>query len=373
MSQPSFSSLKLTGFTLLISFMLMSCVNVSKHKPFPTTYSAVKITPILKTDYSIRALYVDEQTLFFSGSKGKFGYLNTADNSIAHISTVSPKPGATPDFRALAHTSTTDYILSAGNPALLYKVNNFGKRKLLFSQDTTGTFYDALAFWNAQEGLMMGDPTEGCMRIKITRDAGKTWQTVDCSALIPAESGEAAFAASNTNIAIQGDNTWIVSGGKVTRVYYSPDKGKTWKVFNTPIINGKNTTGGYSIDFYNAKLGIIFGGDYTQPQANHANKAITTDGGKTWQLIADGKAPGYKSCVKFVPNSNGNEIVAVGITGISYSSDRGKTWRLLSSEPFYTFTFLNEFTAYAAGNGRIAKLTFIENISDRDLENPRTR
>jgi hypothetical protein len=37
--------------------------------------------------------------------------------------------------------------------------------------------------------------------------------------------GEAAFAASNTNIVIKGNNTWIVSGGMKARVFYSADKG----------------------------------------------------------------------------------------------------------------------------------------------------
>jgi hypothetical protein len=31
--------------------------------------------------------------------------------------------------------------------------------------------------------------------------------------------GEAAFAQSNTNILIKGNNTWFVSGGKKSRVF----------------------------------------------------------------------------------------------------------------------------------------------------------
>ena len=57
---------------------------------------------------------------------------------------------------------------------------------------------------------------------------------------------------------------------------------------------------------------------------NKANKAITIDGGKTWSLVADGQNPSYKSCVQYVPNTNGKEIFAVGKTGISFSNDGGK-------------------------------------------------
>jgi hypothetical protein len=52
--------------------------------------------------------------------------------------------------------------------------------------------------------------------------------------------GEAAFAASNTNIVIKGNNTWIVSGGMKARVFYSADKGNTWEVYDTPIVQGKD-------------------------------------------------------------------------------------------------------------------------------------
>ncbi|PCJ15457.1 MAG: RNA helicase [Gammaproteobacteria bacterium] len=43
------------------------------------------------------------------------------------------------------------------------------------------------------------------------------------------------------------------------------------------------------MDFYDENLGVAIGGDYTEPNSTNANKAITKDGGKTWQLLADGK------------------------------------------------------------------------------------
>ncbi|MFT6838618.1 MAG: photosystem II stability/assembly factor-like uncharacterized protein, partial [Sediminicola sp.] len=113
-----------------------------------------------------------------------------------------------------------------------------------------------------------------------------------------------------------------------------------------------------SISFFDAKLGIAIGGDYTKPQNNRSNKALTKDGGKTWQLVADGHEPGYMSCVQFVPNGGGLDIVAVGFNGIYYSGDMGAQWKKLSQEPFYTLRFLNDSIAFAAGSGRITKLKF---------------
>lgn len=349
--------------TILLSCVLLTgCINVSQKKTPPQKYNAVKIAKVLNCDCSIRALNVDQQHIFFAGSEGKFGYLNTADHSIEQISTIE-QDGEQPEFRGLAHTDKTDFILSAGNPALVYQVNYFGKRKKLYEQTTPGTFYDAMAFWNNEEGLIIGDPIDNCMSFLTTRDRGQTWDSIPCADLAPAKEGEAAFAASNSNIAVMGDHTWVLSGGKTSRIYYSPDKGKKWTVYDTPLNSENETSGGYSIDFYNEKIGIIIGGDYTSPENNKANKALTKDGGKTWQLIADGSDPGYKSSVKFVPNSSGDEIVAVGPDGISYSSNGGKSWKKLSEEGFHTIEFLNDFTAYAAGDGKIARVTFLEDAT----------
>jgi len=340
-------------------FLFWGCVNVAQNDTSLKDFNDVKIETILKRPVSIRALEVCEDHIFYGASKGEFGYLNTADNSVAYIGQVEEAKDL--EFRAISRTKEADYILSAGNPALLYKVNYFGKRKLTHKEEGEKVFYDAMAFWDDLNGIAMGDPTKDCISILITKDGGETWEPVPCERLPEVVQGEAAFAASNTNISIVGKKVWIATGGKVSRVYSSEDMGKTWKVSSTPIISGKETTGVYTMDFYDENIGIVMGGDYTQPQAQQKNKAMTYDGGKTWQLIANGQEPGYKSCVKFVPNSNAKEIIAVGFTGISYSANYGETWTQLSDEPFYTICFLNEYTAYAAGKGNISKLVFIEN------------
>jgi len=118
------------------------------------------------------------------------------------------------------------------------------------------------------------------------------------------------------------------------------------------------TTGAYSIDFYDKNNGIIFGGDYTKPNQNERNKAISSNRGKTWSLLSSGVGAGYKSCVRYIPNSGGKELVTVGFTGISISNDSGYTWSNISTESFYTIRFINDSIAIAAGKNRMAKLTF---------------
>jgi photosystem II stability/assembly factor-like uncharacterized protein len=213
-----------------------------------------------------------------------------------------------------------------------------------------------MAFFDPQNGIAIGDPTEDCLSIILTKDAGNSWQKLPCDKLPKLIEGEAVFAASNTNIAVNGSNAWIITGGKQSRVLHTSDKGKTWSITSTPLVYGTESTGGYSIAFTDAKNGIICGGDYTKKQGNLNNKVITTDGGKTWQLVANGKDPGYISCVQYVPNTNGKELFAVSTEGIYFSNDSGISWLKVNNEGYFTIKFIDKNNAWLAGNGKIAKM-----------------
>lgn len=331
----------------------------------PRALSHITITPIIENDsLSIRGLeIIDDATLGYAANRG-FGIVTISNDTtqMNNIYEMYLKENPTENrssFRSLAVVNDKIFGLSIGNPALLIESNIATIKPIVrYTETHEKVFYDAMAFWNANEGIAMGDPTDDCLSVIITRDGGLTWNKVPCELLPKAFEGEAAFAASDTNIAIVGDHTWIISGGAKSRVFYSPDKGNTWEVFETPLLQGEGSQGGYSIDFFDEENGFIIGGDYTKAEANNGNKAVTNDGGKTWELIAEGTEPDYRSCVQYIPNGKGNELVAVGFRGISYSNDSGKQWNKLSDESFFTIRFLNDSVAFAAGRGRISKLIF---------------
>lgn len=328
----------------------MSCRENVKIEP----YSTVKIEPLFEDSLSIRAIELMPGSLAFAANNGVFGSLDLATNKVR--TNVQSYDSLLPEFRAVGHTATDFFMLSAANPALLYKTGDSGAMQLVYKEQDSLVFYDAMKFWNNKEGIAIGDSMGGCLSVIITRDGGENWQKLSCSDLPAGKEGEGAFAASNTNIAIIGDETWVAT--TAGRIYYSPDRAKSWELFQTPIVNELPTQGIYSLDFYNKDIGIAFGGDYTSPEDNNANKSITLDGGRSWQLISDKQEPGYKSCVQFVPDSQGQGIVALGFTGISYSNNGGASWQELSEESFYTLRFLNDSVAYAAGRNRIAKFIF---------------
>lgn len=349
--------------SLLITslFLIFYSCNKKKENLFaPRIIESVNIQILLKDSIlSIRAIEVGlKGDLSFATSNGNLGgNILTGEDERVAMSFQLKHDSLVPNFRSLAVTDSAAFALSIISPSLLYKIDKDSIR-LVYKETHEKAFYDSMDFWNDQEGIAIGDPTDDCMSVIITRDGGETWRKLSCNILPKAKDGEAAFAASDTNIAIVGDHTWVATGGKTSRILYSPDKGKSWQAFDTPIIQGKETTGIYSIDFYDALNGFGIGGDYTKAADSSANKIRTQDGGKTWQLVAENKSPGYRSCLQYIPNRGGKELVALGFEGIDYSNDSGVSWTHLSDEGFYTIRFLNDSVAYAAGRGRIARLTF---------------
>ena len=345
---------------ILTYLFLLTIILSCKHKE---ENAKIKITSVEIDDVysdsrlSIRAIDVaTDKSIAFAANDGVFGLYNPQTEQWATATQTYDSINL--QFRAIARTVNDFFMLSVENPALLFKTGENGTMEVVYKEENEKAFYDAMRFWDAKDGIAIGDPTEDCMSVIITRDGGKTWNKVSCDKLPKIMDGEAAFAASNSNIVTVGNNAWIATGGKTSRILFSDDKGKSWQIFETPMINGEATTGIYSIDFYDENTGFAIGGDYTKPEQTKANKMRTSDGGKTWQLVGDGAEPGYRSCVQYVPNGNGKELVAIGMQRIEYSSDSGNTWKHLSDEGFHTIRFLNDSVAYAAGEGRISKLKF---------------
>lgn len=341
--------MRLTVFVCFL-YMIWGCSETPQSNPF----QEVDIKILYEDTVSIRALEWMPGSVGFAGSTGLFGSVdlqkfNVRTSRISHLDSY-------PEFRAVAHTASDFFILSAGDPALLYKTGDTGQMELVYSESDPEVFYDSMGFWDDLNGIAVGDAMNGCMSILISRDGGNSWSKIPCDQLPVALPGEGAFAASDTNIAFAGESCWIISNKG--RIYSSPDKGANWEVLQSPVNSVAETFGLYSLAFYDEQTGYAAGGDYTEPEANTSNKTSTSDGGKTWVLRASGHPPGYMSCVQYVPGRGGRDLVAVSYKGISYSSDFGNSWRSLGTEGFYSFRFANDSTAIASGNGKIARLLF---------------
>lgn len=316
----------------------------------------INIKPILNSKSNFRAIAVlNDSTVWFANSTGKVGQVTLSGKSNYYTFKDSLKR----HFRAIGSTKDDLFALTIESLARLYKFtkNDFSQpAQLVYLEKHPKAFYDAMHFLDNKTGIAMGDPTDKCLSIITTNDGGNSWQKKLCQDLPKSFDGEAAFAASNTNIATYKNSIWIATGGIKSRIFISKNKGKTFKVYNTPFIQGKGTTGIYSMAFYNAKIGFICGGDYTDKKAMLNNKALTTNGGKTWQIVANNNLPEYISCVQYIPNSKGKKLMAVSTEGVYYSKNSGHNWDKLSDKGFYTIRFKDKNTAFLGGRGTISVL-----------------
>lgn len=246
-------------FVLAVFLLCVSCKSGSSSED--GTFKSVSVDTILNDKISIRALVIDKNKVWYAADKSRIGYYDL--KSLTHLQKTLAQTEEKLEFRSIAQNSKSIFIANIGNPAYIFKVNkaDVGFQKV-YTENNERAFFDSMNFWNEKEGIALGDPTENCLSILITRDGGKSWKKTNCSSLPKVVDGEAAFAASNTNICIKGNNTWIVSGGKKARVFYSSDKGNSWEAFETPIIQGEELTGIFTADFYNDKIGVLAGGNH---------------------------------------------------------------------------------------------------------------
>jgi photosystem II stability/assembly factor-like uncharacterized protein len=305
---------------------------------------------------SIRALAVaGTDTVLFAGSGGKWGY--TSDAGVTwHVDTLLVE-GKHPEVRSVAIVNGAALALSVGSPAFFMRSEDWQTWEVVYREEGEGVFWDAMAFWDDRDGIAFGDPCaldSTCASLALTHDGGRTWSRISCDDLPAALPGEAAFAASNTNVVALGNAAWCITGGSASRVLKTADRGVSWEVVETPILQGGAMTGMFSLTMWTEQEGLAIGGNWEQMSDNAANRIRTRNGGQSWSLDHPGSGPGYRSCIQAVPNTNGQELWAVGIPGVDRSFDGGATWTHQSDSTFLTVRFTQDGkTAWLAGRGAV--------------------
>jgi len=238
--------MKKTTIILFALQALWSCKKVEE--PKNDYFNSAKSEMLITDDFSVRAINVDNNKVWYAADNGKYGYYDLS-TKVAYQKVLTHE-GYNPEFRSISSNGKYVFLLSVGSPALLYKIEKNGPEvEIVYKETHKKAFYDSMQFWNENEGIAMGDPTDDCLSVIVTRDSGKTWQKISCENLPKTVEGEAAFAASNSSLIVKGNYAWMVSGGKNARVFFSSDKGNSWEVYKSPIVKGQEMTGIFSAHF----------------------------------------------------------------------------------------------------------------------------
>ena len=296
---------------------------------FSQSYELGSLTT--ETNTSIRGLSViSDSVAWVSGSNGFIG--RTVDGG-KDWKWTKPKGYEKCDFRDIeAFDENRAIIVNAGSPAYILRTEDGGKNWTeCYKNLDSAIFLDGMDFWDENNGIIFGDPIQNRMQILTTTDGGRSWGNSSAGLRYDMAPGEAGFAASGTSIKTMGSGkVWIATGGKKSNIYTSDNYGLLWKKYDCPILQGENSTGAFSIDFYNENQGIVVGGDYQKDKENTNNVLLTRDGGKSWDKPSR-PVFGYRSGVTWF---NDKSCFATGTSGTDVSRDGGYHWYHISDDSF---------------------------------------
>ncbi len=164
--------------------------------PAPSPKSAVWASQKSGSTAELRGLAVqDPARAWATGADGTV--LRTRDG--ARWDRVAVPGGEGLDFRDVAVLPGGAVVLMAAGPgekSRIFRSADDGKTWTLVNTnpDKDG-FYDAIAFLDDKDGMVLGDPVEGYFRVRLTNDGGKTWNLPPPGSISEAFPGEGAFAA----------------------------------------------------------------------------------------------------------------------------------------------------------------------------------
>jgi photosystem II stability/assembly factor-like uncharacterized protein len=350
-----------------LAVAVLNCSGTTEAPTAPSAAAAaaqsrVTLTPqVSGTTNRLQAISpVNDQVAWASGVGGT--YAVTTDGG-KHWKAAKVPGTKDLEFRDVqAFSANVAFLMAAGpgRASRIYKTEDGGATwTLQFKNQDPSAFYDCFAFWDRRRGVTMSDAVNGVFPV-ITTSNGKTWQNIG-SRLPAAQAGEAAFAASGTCVATQGDqNAWIATGGAAkARILATADGGQTWNAYDTPVVQGTPSSGGISVAFRDALHGILGAGELAVTDKFTRNVARTLNGGKNWFLVNHPTFTGSIYGLSYVTGL-GRTVVATGPQGASWTEDEGETWKELKGVAnCWAVAFASPNAGWLVGTeGQIIKVTF---------------
>jgi|GEM_PF-556542 len=225
-------------------------------------------------------------------------------------------------------SGTTAYVtatLPTGGSGGVWKTQDTGET---WTKQTSALFNSATSypeivhFWNANDGVAIGDPEGGYFEVYTTSNGGANWTRVPAAnfpALLPDNDHPIL------NYDAKGNSIWFVT--QFDQVYRSDDKGLHWT--HCPDIP-RDFGGLYytHVAFKNPSEGLIARTD--------SLLAHSINGGNTWSEFFPTDSYNM-SGISYVPDTSNTyfswgEDRDSGLPGSSYTTDGGMTWHNMNEE-----------------------------------------
>lgn len=214
-----------------------------------------------------------------------------------------------------AMSATKAYAcLNPGNSSggLIVVTNDGGNT---WTPQTTASFVRSWADWvyffDANNGVCMGDSYNNKFFIYTTSDGGTNWVRVPSTSVPDALASEAGIV---NFYDVSGNTIWF--GTDNGRIYKSTDKGLNWTV-KSNVLGAVQT----NVRFKDANTGFAFGSSGTIP----FKIMKTTDGGTNWnEIIPDGAVSGQD--FEFIPGTSSSWINTGLLSSLSFNDNTYFYW-----------------------------------------------
>ncbi len=191
----------------------------------------------------------------------------------------------------------------------------------------SGGYPNVIHFFDADNGVCVGDPRDGYWEIYTSTDGGANWIQVDSANIPPPLSGEYGIEHRSVHTL---DNIFRFQTNKAS-LYKTTDHGYTWTVTRNVIGSGP-----FAFAFKDSLNGLacIYGG------GNQISN--TSDGGTTWTPISFTGLSGLSAYyIFYAKGTNGSYVITShnnfggnpAVPGTAYSNDDGFNWTQVSNLP----------------------------------------
>jgi photosystem II stability/assembly factor-like uncharacterized protein len=305
---------------LIVSLLLFYSTSTKAQKQIAILDSTLFENPLelSLSSLSFRGLsVVNNKIIWASSSKGVVA--RSIDGG-QHFKLIQVPGYEKSEFRDIhAFNDDIAIVMSSGTPSYILKTYDGGESwKEVFSSNDSALFFDAIDFWNEDDGLVIGDPIDERFILYKTIDGGNTWHQMDTSMRPWAVEGESLFAASGTCMRCMPKKSFgFVTGGSQS-IFHWLEIDKRYQRFVLPNFKGTSSQGAFSFD-YNSDFVIIVGGDYAQDSAKTKQAFFRYKYDKDGIQLMNFKPfySGYRSCVSFLDKGN---FITCGTSGVDQNN-----------------------------------------------------